>query len=425
MLKFFIDYTVCMFGLMDCNNFFVSCERLFRPDLLRKPVAVLSSNDGCIVARSQEVKDLGIPMGIPYFKVKKICEEEGIVVFSSNFKLYRDISKRVMSALRSECKKCEIYSVDEAFFKLSPSVRKEEVESLRNVLIQKTGIPVSIGVADTKTLAKMANNMAKKGDGVHIIDEEGRGEALKDVPCGTVWGIGRQITSRLNEEKIYTVSDFLKRGKRVAGDICGVHGERMFLELSGVSVYKIGDEDSSSQESYTSSRSFASVTHDRSVLRSSLHYHVSSLARKLRKDQMVTSSISILMRGSRHGTYAGRRSLVRRILTVPTNDTFLLLKETDKLIGTLYDSEVPYKKTGVTMSGIQPEAYTQVSLFGKTKDEKKTESLNMIIDDINQELSNESIVFGSTLNKEWRDKKESKSNEYTTLWDEIPSVKAK
>jgi DNA polymerase V len=202
-----------MIGLMDCNNFFVSCERLFRPDLAKCPVAVLSSNDGCIVSRSQEVKDLGIAMGVPYFEVKSLCKKYNITLFSSNFTLYRDISTRVMATLKEFVDDIEIYSIDEAFFGVPKTMDETTLISIRAEIIRKTGIPVSIGVAPTKTLAKVANDRAKKGGGVMVLTKEVWKILQGEVSCSSIWGIGRQTSQKLTELGINSVAELLARDR--------------------------------------------------------------------------------------------------------------------------------------------------------------------------------------------------------------------
>ena len=410
---------------MDCNNFFVSCERLFRPDLINKPVAVLSSNDGCIVARSQEVKDLGIPMGIPYFKVADFCKEKNITLFSSNFELYRDISKRVMSALENECDVCEIYSIDEAFFNIGSNVKKDEVLKIKTNITQKTGIPVSIGISSTKTLAKIANNAAKKGEGIQVLKEKDRKAFLENIKCGSVWGIGRQTSACLQRENISLVSEFLSCEQSYVKNLLGVVGERLYFELSGTPVFMVGKQTDQTQESYTSSRSFAEVTHERSVLMSALSNHVTTLAEKLRKSESVASSISILVRGSRFGSYSHRPANIRSVLPIPTSDTVLLIKEISELLDKIYDSKIPYKKAGVTLSGIKPEELIQNSLFDKKNNEPNKKTISYLLDEINNNNGNGSLRFAVTLGKNsWKEKKELKSSDYTTSWSEIPRVKA-
>jgi DNA polymerase V len=245
-----------MIGLLDCNNFFVSCERLFRPDLLKKPVAVLSSNDGCIVARSQEVKDLGVPMGIPYFQVKDVLTKANATLFSSNFTLYRDISARVMETLEKEVGFCDVYSIDEAFFEVSDDATEADVLSIRSRVMQDVGLPVSIGVASTKTLAKQASVMAKKGNGVCILTESLWKEKMETAQCSSVWGLGRQTTAKLRELGVKTVAEFLALDRSVVRKHFGVGGDRIYMELTGVVVHKLGSQSLDVQQSIMSTRSF-------------------------------------------------------------------------------------------------------------------------------------------------------------------------
>lgn len=417
-------YTRRMIGLMDCNNFFVSCERLFRPDLLGKPVAVLSSNDGCIVSRSREVKDLGIPMGIPHFQIKDLCKKHGITLFSSNFALYRDISTRVMAALKEEYDICEVYSVDEAFFTIPDDVSLESLYAVRARITQKTGIPVSIGVARTKTLAKVANAIAKKGDGVCVLDEEGWQRTVEELPCGSVWGIGRQTAAFLSKENISTVGELLRKDAQFIRSNLGVVGERLCLELRGVSVHPVGSRSEDEQGSYTSTRSFAAPVFDKLTLMSALGHHAAHVAEKLRKDGCVASRLTIVARGSRFGTFSHREGAMTSILTIPTNDTFVITKEVSRLLGLLFDPEVPYKKAGVVLGGISHSTQATGSLFA-AEDTSKTAQVNMVADALNERFGSGAIRQAVTLGAEkWQEQKKLKSKEYTTQWSEIASVKA-
>jgi len=426
-----------MIGLMDCNNFFVSCERLFRPDLVGKPVAVLSSNDGCVIARSQEVKDLGIPMGIPYFEVKKMCDANKITLFSSNLTLYRDISARVMRALKDEFEMCEVYSVDEAFFTVDNTITEEKLMEIRARIMQKTGIPVSIGVASTKTRAKIASKIAKtrKGDGrltmsaiegVCILDEKLWKDVQKELSCGSVWGIGRQTAAFLSKARIYTVSELLSQDRAFITQALGVVGERLCMELNGISVYALGSSESTEQESYTSTRSFGHPVTDKMTLMSALSHHTASVAEKLRHDACVASKITIILRGSRFGLFAHRNGVVSSVLAVPTNDTATLTKEVLKLCNTLYDTEIPYKKAGVIVSSIEPIAMSSTSLFDSEKEKISVRALNEVTDFLNQKFGHGTIRSGYDMGTEkWKERTKMKSREYTTRWSEIPSVKAK
>lgn len=419
-----------MIGLMDCNNFFVSCERLFRPDLLGKPVAVLSSNDGCIVARSQEVKDLGVPMGVPLFEVKDIFKAHNIVIFSSNLTLYRDISARVIRALTEEFDTCEVYSVDEAFFEVPEGISAAALADVRARVMQKTGIPVSIGVAETKTLAKVANNMAKKRKdaevpGVCILSEAEWKKIQTELPCGSIWGIGRQTTKFLNEHKIFTVAELLNQDPAFIKNKLGVVGERLVLELKGISVYRMGEGMDEEQQSYTSTRSFGKPINNKLTLMSALGHHVSHVAEKLRSDGMTASRMTIVARASRYSDAPYRKGSNSIDLLLPTNDTQFLIKEASRLLDRLYDAEIPYKKAGVILSGIQPQEYTAESLF---KDEKREQNkvLNALSDVLNEKFGSNTIRSGVMIDTQsWKSKKEKQSGEYTTKWSQIARVKAK
>lgn len=430
-----------MIGLVDCNNFFVSCERLFRPDLRTKPVAVLSSNDGCIVARSQQVKDLGIPMGIPYFEVADICRKNKITLFSSNFALYRDVSERIMNAIKYEFDTCEVYSIDEAFFEIHEDITNEKITEIRTRIIQKTGIPVSIGVASTKTLAKVANSIAKKqinnvrrrtsniregGEGVCIMDEQMWKEVMREIPCGSVWGIGRQISAFLRTHNIYSVFDLLSQDKAFIQQSLGVVGERLVLELSGISVYTLGESKEEEQQSYTSSRSFSQPITDKRTLMSALGHHVSHIAEKLRLDGNVASKINIIIQGSRFGTFAHRNGTAQIDLMIPTDDTFVFMNEVSKLLESIYDSEIPYKKAGVVMSGIRPKSSISDPLFGVSNSIKKTSKINSVTDTLNKKFGIGTVRSAVTFDMHtWKERKKLKSPEYTTQWTEIAIVKAK
>lgn len=411
-----------MIGLMDCNNFFVSCERLFRPDLLQKPVAVLSSNDGCIVSRSEEVKEIGIPMGAPYFQVRDMCEKHGITLFSSNFTLYRDISRRVMSMLREHFPYSEVYSIDEAFFTVPQETTEADLLAVRADILQCTGIPVSIGVAQTKTIAKAASKEAKKGNGVIIMTPDMWRERTKTLSCGTIWGIGRQTTKKLGDMRIQTVEEFLARDPEHIRSTFGVVGERLRLELGEVSVYAVGDGAHDPRESIASTRSFARPTRDRAVLASALTYHISHVGEKLRKSGLVAGYMTIILGTNRFGDHAYSGGSVGQSLDVPTNDTAALLALGMELLDTAYNAAVPYTKAGVVLSNIMPESTAPLSLFA-VGDTKK--SVYHIVDELNARFGAHTVHAGLLAHTEkWRESKRRKSLEYTTKWAEIARVKA-
>jgi DNA polymerase V len=413
-----------MIGLMDCNNFFVSCERLFRPDLQKKPVAVLSSNDGCIVARSQEIKDLGIPMGIPYFKVKDICEKEGAVLFSSNFTLYRDISARVMQTLASEVGPCEVYSIDEAFFEIEDDITEAEVLQIRARIMKNVGLPVSIGIASTKTLAKQASSIAKKGSGACILTPELWDEKQKDTLCGAIWGLGRQTSTKLSGMGVKTVAEFLALDRAVIRRHFGVGGERIYSELQGIAAYAVGESADDVQQSIMSSRSFEKTTKDLASLESAVAYHVSFAAEKLREKKLVATTMSVSILASRHGDFLLRNGYATITLAEPTAHTHELLKEALSQVRKLFDSEVPYKKAGVVLGGLMPESYTTGDLFSQ-ESSAELGVVDSVTDMLNERFGHGTIHSGMILKNATRSSAKLRSKEYTTRWKDIPSVKAK
>jgi DNA polymerase V len=413
-----------MIGLMDCNNFFVSCERLFRPDLRKRPVAVLSSNDGCVVARSQEVKDLGISMGAPHFQIQDLCEKHKIILFSSNLTLYRDISRRVMSALKEEFGEIEEYSIDEAFFKVPESFTGEDIHMARRNIVIKTGIPVSFGIAPTKTMAKIANGIAKKGDGVSVFLNGATAGVYNTMTCGMVWGIGAKTSKRLSELGVSTIHDFLEKGLPFARQEFGVVGERLFLELTGVSTESRTDS-SLKQVSIMSTRSFKTPITDKSTLMSALGYHITEVAEKLRKQEVKAKELRIICAPSRFGAYVLRTSSGSQTFEVPTNSTVTLLKSAERLLETLFEKGVPYKKAGVVVSGLIPESSVPISLFEDGATEKSDTKLDVVIDSLNERFGKGSVRSGIVNHvSKWAPKAHFRSPCYTTKWQDIMQVKA-
>ncbi len=409
-------------GLMDCNNFFVSCERLFRPDLIKKPVFVLSANDGCVVARSQEVKDLGIPMGVPFFEVKDMCKKHHITVFSSNFTLYRDISSRVMSALKDEFDRIEVYSIDEAFFEIE-NLNEEDIMAMRERIILKTGIPISFGIAATKTLAKIANAEAKRANGVNILSKEQALEIGGEISCGSVWGIGRQTSAKLSRFKIHTIHDLLNVGLTFMRQHFGVQGERLYFELSGTPA-TLADSVELPPGSIASTRSFGKKVNDKETLKQALAHHVTNIGEKLRKEEVAASTLTILCAPSRYGTFALRKGSVHQPLLIPTNDTKTLLKAAFEMLDMLYDKEVPYNKAGVIVSGLIPVPFVSENLFTLSPKEDSRE-LNAVIDGLNSKYGRQTVTLAASCGgNSWKERTESRSPEYTTSWTQIPNVKA-
>ena len=414
-----------MIALMDCNNFFVSCERLFRPDLLKRPVAVLSSNDGCIVSRSQEVKDLGIPMGIPYFKVKDICKKEGVVLFSSNFTLYRDISTRVMETLTDLVGVCEVYSIDEAFFEVPDTISEAELRTLRNEVIARVGVPVSIGVGSTKTLAKQASAIGKKGEGVCILSSSLWSEVSKETTCASVWGVGRATSKALTELGVKTVADFLKLDRAFIRSKFGIGGERIFQELQGIPVYDLEGNSDVLRQSLTSSRSFSENTSILSDLESAVGYHVGELGTKLRERGLTASRMVIYIAPSRHGDFFLHSGVSEIQLPHPTNESAVLLKEALCGLRTVFNNEVPYKKAGVILSGLLPYAQTTGDLFAQKEEQGASTKLDQVVDALNARFGHRVVHSAIIQGSGPRASVKLRSKEYTTLWKDIPTVQAK
>ncbi len=413
-----------MIGLLDCNNFFVSCERLFRPDLEGKPVLVLSSNDGCVVARSQEVKDLGITMGVPYFQVADICKNNNITIFSGNLTFYRDISARVMKTLEDEVGEIEIYSVDEAFFILPDSVTSEDLKKIRNVIKKNVGIPVSVGAAASKTLAKQASSFGKQGSGAYLLSKEKWQKQAKDVPCSSVWGLGTQTVSKLNTLGVKTASDFLKLSISDIRRHFGISVERVYQELHGNSIFGLTTSKCTYQKSIMSTASFADTTTDILALEAELAQHVTEIAQKLRERKLLCSAIQVQIETSRYGDFfmQGESSIIT--LSQPTSSTQLLLKRVLEEVRRIYKKGIPYKKAGVTVFDVFPEVYKTDSLFLTNKFESGTNTLDMVTDKINGKFGRGTVQTAIGLKRECKAKSKQCSPSYTTSWKDIPSVSA-
>ena len=409
-------------GLLDCNNFFVSCERLFRPDLIKQPVAVLSSNDGCIVARSNEVKAMGIPMGIPLFQAKQLVDMSSVHLFSSNFTLYRDISTRVMSILKEEVGQCEVYSIDEAFFAATDAVIKD-VESIRYRIMQKTGIPVSIGIAATKTLAKEASKIGKKGEGVCVLSPELWKQKASGTPCSDIWGLGRATVAKLAALEVRTAGDFMALERSFIRKTFGVGGERIYDELKGTAVHALGERAHDSRQSVTSSRSFATATREQAELESAVAYHVAQVSKKLREQGLAATMMYVELRAGRHSDFSHRRGGTEVALAAPTNSTQHLTELALQAVAKVYDPEIPYKKAGVVLSGLVPEAYISGSLF-EPCDKIADRQLDDVLDNIHQRFGFEALHSAAILPSRDRSSVKMRSGAYTTTWKDIPIVKA-
>lgn len=410
-------------GLLDCNNFFVSCERLFRPDLLGKPVVVLSSNDGCVVARSKEVKELGIPMGIPYFKVKRELEEAGVVMFSSNFPLYRDISYRVMEVLQDEAANVEQYSVDEAFFTV-PAVSHEEaygmISRIKCAVEMQVGVPVTVSAAKTKTIAKCGSELGKKSSGITVLAGESWRSAALEFPLADVWGIGGRTAAKMREAGLNTVAEFLRADPARVRSMFGVSGIRLQTELNEQTSRRTHREDEL-QQSIMSTRSFKASTTELSVLEDAVAYHVAHAAEELREMDACAQELRVILRTSRHGDWVLRGGTRSALLVTPTSDTRILLHEALLLTRSLYEPGVPYKKAGVVLSHIVPSAAVPQSLFSNGNEQDG--NLFETIDRLNRRYGSGTLSIGRTGSEQrWQPSRSHVSPRYTTNWSEIPTA---
>ncbi len=417
-----------IYALVDCNSFFCSCERLFRPELRHRPVGVLSNNDGCFVSRTNELKKLGVKMGDPYFKVKDICEKNKVAVFSSNFSLYTNISDRVMTTLSEFTPVMEVYSVDEAFLDLSGFQNLNEyAQEIKKTVERKTGIPVSIGIAPTKTLAKIANHIAKKSDKakgvVVLMDTHLQDEALRRVEVGDVWGVGRATSAKLQQLGIKTAKDFkdYKNKKQIQKLLTKV-GLQMKEELEGHARFELEVLPTKKKE-IISSRSFGQSVKDLTELRQAVSRYVTTACEKLRKQGSVCASVDVYACTSPFSNKPYYSALESSSMLTPTSDTRKVIRYALGALEELYRAGYDYKKAGIRLHNIYDRDEAQMSLFEKA-DDLKSEALMNCMDQINQRDGAGTIIiaeanFGL---KKWSMNRNFHSPRYVTGWSELPKV---
>jgi len=419
-----------MFGLIDCNNFYASCERVFNPSLNGKPIVVLSNNDGCVIARSSEAKLLGIPMGEPAYKLKDLIETNQVTVFSSNYVLYGDMSHRVMTTIAAFAPEMEIYSIDEAFLLLEGFQHidlKTYGEKIVRTTTRNTGIPVSMGIAPTKTLAKAANRFAKKYPnykGVCVIDtEEKREKALKLLDIGDVWGIGRQYATKLRYYSVNTAWDFTQRTKSWVRHTMGVVGERTWLELRGTPCLEM--DRSTTKKSICTSRSFGDRLTELEPISEAIANFAASCAEKLRKQKSLASVLLVFIHTNPHATNLPQYSNQKVIqLPVATNDTTELINFALQGLKSIYAEGYRYKKGGVIVSEIVPERPLQGNLFD-TKDREKFNKVMTVMDNLNASYGKQKVkIAAQGFDRKWKLKNEKLSPCYTTRLEDILVVKA-
>lgn len=418
-----------MFALIDCNNFYASCERVFKPHLNGKPIVVLSNNDGCAIARSNEAKALGIPMGAVYFKYKDLFEKNNVYVFSSRFELYGDISHRVMSTIQEFCPDIEIYSIDEAFLDLKQFQHLDLTEfglKIKNTVKQYTQIPISIGIAPTKALAKVANRIAKKfpteTKGVHKIDtEEKRMKALKWLKVEDIWGIGRQLSKKLNRMGIYNAYEFTQVSNELLKKDFSIVEIRLKRELEGIPTLRL--DEVKNKKSIATTRSFAKNISDLDPLIERVSTFSSSCAEKLRKQNSCATSLSVFIHtnGFREEQPQYSRNISIK-LPFPSNSDLVIAEYAIKALKSIYKKGYQYKKAGVIVADFVPNTQIQQNLF--YNENPKNNPLMQTIDKLNTKYDQKIIKLANqNLTKTWIMRQDMLSNRYTTNWDELYVLK--
>lgn len=415
------------YALIDCNNFFASCERVFRPDLADKPVAVLSNNDGCVVARSNEVKALGVPMGIPLFKVKQLVRQNDITLFSANFELYGDISQRIVSLLRQVTPLVEVYSIDESFIDLSELPIDDPHEwgvELRRRIMDEIGIPVSIGIAGTKTLAKVASTYAKThGDGVTVVEaEEVRRALLEDLPIEEIWGVGRRLAPKLKDKGISRASQLVETSDAWLATQLNITGLRMVDELRGVARIGFGDKNDQ-RKTIMRSRSFGHRVRQYHQLESAVATFAAQAAAKLRQQQSVCSATITFISTGAHAEQSRRASQLVTLDEVTADTSRLITAALDGLMK-IYDGEFAYQKAGVILVGIVDEKAWQLSLINGDTNRDARQRLMTDIDKLNKRYGRGTIWHASEnrIAADWHSKHERRSPRYTTQLSELPRL---
>ena len=420
-----------MFALIDCNSFYASCEKIFRPDLKHRPIVVLSNNDGCVIARSPEAKKMGINMTQPWYQVKDQYLSKGGVVFSSNYEFYADISNRVMNVLSDLCPEIDIYSIDEAFLDLRTFRKNIDLVNFaydcKKRIKDWIGVPVSIGIAPTKTLAKLANKVAKddpRFDGVVILSEPRViSHFLKSMPIEKIWGIGRKLTAKLENIDIKTAYDLSQVDSRLIGDNFNVVLERTVRELKGQSCITLHDFMEPKKQIMVS-RSFGKSIRSKSVLSEAISFHASRAAEKLRYEKQKCRLITAFIRSNRFNTRVRQIYAAKSFeLVHPTDDTRIIIKNANRILDQIFADGYQYAKAGVLLSDFTNRYGYQMSLFDKKRDEKMASRLMQTVDYINlMEIAK--IGFGNQgYRNTWRMKREIKSKRYTTQIGEIPTTK--
>ncbi len=423
-----------LYALIDCNNFYASCERVFNPSLRNRPVAILSNNDGCVIARSEEAKQIGVTMAGPAFKQRSLFRKHKVAVLSSNYALYGDMSRRVMETLRDLTPFVEPYSIDEAFVEISRNIDKDldaYGRAIRQTIKQWTGIPVSVGIAPSKTLAKIANETAKanpKYRGVlNLADNPELDTILEQTKVSDVWGIGPGLTQRLFKFGITDALQLKKTGNnsKWVRQHLNVTGLRTVMELNGQPCLDM-ENSTDSRKGIMTSRSFGEAVTDIEDMKEAVASFVSIAAEKLRAQKSVASVVSVMLRTNKYTDRYSRHKFGMEInLKMPTANTPDLIKCAHAGVDKLFEPNQRYKKAAVMLTGIIPQSEVQGDLFEEASYSKEQHRLMNKVDEINNKYGSRTThIAGTGIKQPWQMKQQYLSKRFTTRWDELLEVKA-
>lgn len=418
-----------VFALVDCNNFYASCERLFNPKLEKKPVIVLSNNDGCVIARSNEAKAIGIKMGAPAFEFKELITKHRVHVFSSNYALYGDISNRIMSTLYELAPDVEVYSVDEAFLDLS-KMKFEDLtafaKKIRKTVKQWVGVPVSVGIGPTKTLAKIANHVAKinpeYANIVNLCTIENIDNLFKTIPVSEIWGVGRAYSNFLIEKGIHTVYEFKKADEYWVRKHMGVVGQKTLFELRGVSCLFL-EALAPDKKNICISRSFGAPLGSFEDLEQATSTFVTRAAEKLRLQKSCARAVFVFVMTNRFSNTPKYVNSTLVQLPVPTSITSEIIHHSLKGLKKIYRPGYKYKKTGIILSDLIPDDQLQYGIWDDLNRENYTE-LMQVVDKINARVGQGAVKFAvQGTKKQWKMHQERLSPQYTSKWNELLTIK--
>ena len=411
-----------VFALVDCNNFFVSCERVFRPELEKRPVIVLSNNDGVVISRSEEAKALGIGMAAPFFEVRALVAERGVVAISANHELYVDFSRRVSEVLGRHSPVVENYSVDESFLTLPDDGALEaRARSLRAEVGRWTGIPVSVGLAPTKALAKLASDKAKKAGGVlSLLDPAARDLTLAATPVEHIWGIAKASAARLAAHGATTAADFAGLGDALILKTLGVGGLRLAHELRGISCLTLAPA-APERQSVTVSRSFGRTVASLASLESAVASFAARAAERARRHELKAGALRVFLGWREDGRLEGGDGVVK---LAPTNDTTALTRAAKELLGRLFVEGRAYRKAGVVLGDMRSADSHQAEFFDDGRSERAGRLLK-VVDRVNASLGDGTLRYGGEqASGGWAPLRERRSPRWTTSWDELPRARA-